>query len=597
MEQCPSVGDSHKKDLVVQTEDILKHLEVDDTKRMSDMLHDLVSGHRAGRGKIISDLEDRYEQKNLPIQTRISRNPNKIDERIPNDFFADIVDTKQGYMGNEVTIEADDETAQKMLHDFHTINFSVDQNSELVKAAARDGVAYRLLYVPLVEGKPHIRVKQIPASEVVLFKDESLDETVFGLRFWYIDDITGSGATKKSTKRTVVEWYDREFVTFYIDDGRGNYSLDTSKGTEGIQPHLFAGVPIVPFRNNEEELGEAEKVVKLIDAYDTITSATVSEVEQFRLAYLALKDVGGIVSNEMIKSMEQTGILPLGPNGDAHFITKDAAIAGVKILLDELRINIYQFARSIDLSKDYGGDLRVIGWQVALLNLENSCKVTERKFEKALREQYRMVCAKWKEWGTDIDYLELRFEFTRNFPKDLGSEAKILIDLLGAVSRETAYRLVGFVDDPAAEAEAVKKDSEFYGTMDTALQDGEPVGATEEPPAEQATDVTEDVQAQALNGAQIKSVVEIVSLVATKQIPESSAIEILKVAIPSMSDAQARAIIGPAARFEVKKDEPENRPTEDNPFANSGGEQGGAGDNPQLRGQSAGGTQGTEGAV
>ena len=530
------------------TEDIVGKIQVDDAEIVSRMLNDLISSHRTGRGKTVAELAMRYEQKGLPIQRHRVANPTKVDERIPCDFYSDIVDTKQGYMGNEVTIEVDKasvkegvyDKAVEVLHDFHRLNYSVDQNSEMVKVAARDGVGYRLLYVP--EGRAEIRTKLLPASEAMLFTDASLGETQYGIRFWYVEDITYHGTQKVSTKRTAVEWYDKESITYYIDNGRGEYKLDTSKGAEGVQQHLFDGVPIVKFSNNEEGIAEPEKAIALIDAHDTIISATVSEIEQLRLAYMAVKGLGSTVDDEFIQRLEQTGVFPLDTDGDVKFVTKDMAVQGVKIILDELRTNIYQFSRSIDLSKDYGGDLRVIGWQVALLNLENSCKVTERKFSRGLREQYRMVCALWNQWGeTDIEYLDLAFTFTRNFPKDLGSEAKILIDLLGGVSRRKAFELVSFIDDPDAELEAVKEDSEFFGSMAESLQDGEPEDVS--------APVAEDVQAQALNGAQIKSVVEIVAMVAGGELPEASAVAILKIAIPSLSDAAAVEIIGPAAGF------------------------------------------------
>lgn len=451
-------------------DEIISQLQVNQAEITSNMLRDLVAEARApkSRQRIAHELEERYEQCGIPIQVRESRNPNKIDERVPNDFFSDIIDTKQGYMGNEVGIELDrtpyedsngnvspayDEHT-KVLHDFQTLNDAVDQNSEMVKNAARDGAGYRLLFIP--EGRNEVRVKQLPASETIVYTDGSLDEPVYAMRFWEVKDTEYSGTVANVTKRTKVEWYDSSMVYFYIDDGKGNYRVDK----EPI-PHLFDGVPVLRFPNNEEGQGEAEKVLKLIDAYDTIISATVSEIEQFRLAYIKMKDAGLNVDDQLVARMEQTGILPLSKDGDASFMTKDFAVDGVKIILDELRTNIYEFARSIDLSKDYGGDLRVIGWQVALLNLENSCKVTERKFKKALREQYRMICAKWKEWGVaDINYLDLKFTFARNFPKDIGSEAKILLDLLGAVSRKTAYSLVSFIDDPEAELEAWDKQKE-----------------------------------------------------------------------------------------------------------------------------------------
>lgn len=448
-------------------EEIIQLVEQDNTELISVMLEDLIEGHRAHRGAKMKALHDRYKQERLPIQTRRTRNPNKIDERVPNDFYADIVDTKTGYMGNEVMVMIDKDRAgdryepsQIVLDEFQTLNFAVDQNSEAVKMAASLGVVYRLLYVP--EGRNEIRMKLIPGYEGIMIRDESLDDAVYFIRYWYVTDHEYDKATGKSdtNRRTVVEWYDDTNITYYIDDGRGNYQLDVSKGNGGMQPHLFSAVPVIEFANNEEMQAEPEKVVNLIDAYDTVISATVSEIEQLRLAYLKYRG-GEAVDNEFIQLLEQTGILPLAADGDAAFITKDIQIDPVKVILDEIRKNIYQFAKSIDLSKDFGGDLRVIGWQVSLLNIENSCKVTERKFKKALREQYRLVSEKWREWGVaDVDYLDLQFTFTRNFPKDLASEAKILLDLLGTVSRKTAYAQMSFIEDVDAEIEAFEAERE-----------------------------------------------------------------------------------------------------------------------------------------
>jgi SPP1 family phage portal protein len=462
--------------------DIIEQLHVNEAMLTSEMLRDLVEEQRAprGRGRITKQLESRYDQSKVPIKEKRVANPQKVNEKIPNDFFSDIVDTKQGYMGNEVTVELDPQKYGDAENDvvkrFLTLNDSIDQNSEMVKASGIAGRGYRLLYIP--EGRNEIRVKQLPASETVVYTDDSLGESIYAMRYWDITDITyGNAGHKQRQKRTKVEWYDREIVTIYLDDGRGNYAKI------GEFPHLFSGVPIIEFLNNEEGLGEAEKVLDLIDAYDTVISATTSEIEQLRLAYLALKGHVGKVDDDTLKKLEQTGILPLASDGDAKFVTKDVSVEGIKVLLDEIRTNIYEFSRGIDLSRDYGGDLRVIGWQVALLNLENSCKVTERKFKRALREQYRMITDKWREWGeADVDYLDMHFTFTRNFPKDIGSEAKILLDLLGSVSRKTAYSLVSFIDDPDDEIEAFEAEREEnanlfgIGNADTRFEDESTAG-------------------------------------------------------------------------------------------------------------------------
>ena len=57
------------------------------------------------------------------------------------------------------------------------------------------------------------------------------------------------------------------------------------------------------------------------------------------------------------------------------------------------------------------------------------------------------------------------------------------------------------------------------------------------------------VQEAALNGAQISSMVQIVQSVADGMLPPESAIQMMMVAFPNMSEAEARAIINPSAAF------------------------------------------------
>jgi len=306
------------------------------------------------------------------------------------------------------------------------------------------------------EGKNDVMTMNLDPWEVIYIFDASLNEAVAALRFWTMDALE-FGHKNKAKEITVVEWYDKTDVTYYIDNADMIFHLDLSKGTEGSQPHLFTGVPIIPFPNNGLEFAEPQKVVTLIDGYDTIMSATVSEIEQFRLAYMFAKGAGLFVDDVFIKKMEQTGVFPLPGDGEIGFINKELAMDGIKIILDEIRRNIYLFGKSIDTSKDNDGDIRVIGWQVALLKLENSAVVTERKFKKALREQYRMLTDYWTKFqGVTIDPMSIEFTFTRNFPKDIQAEAETLLLLLDGVSRDTAYSQMSFIDDPEAEIKKVE---------------------------------------------------------------------------------------------------------------------------------------------
>jgi SPP1 family phage portal protein len=459
------------------TQDILNAMFSDGEGVTSKMLATLIREHRETEGAKYRKLWDRYTLEDVPIHHHKVSNYVKVNEKLAHDFYADVVDTKTGYMGNEVTTSLNrdeyktnnvlNESAynkdRKHLSTFQVETSSEDMNSEMVSLAGATGVGYRLLYVP--KGMNDVKAMNIPPWEVIYVFDDSLDEAVGAIRYYKINSTEYTPKGTEKIEITVVEWYDKTEVTYYIDNGDMNFRLDTSKDSNivdkdgnqigvvnGTQPHLFSGVPVIPFPNNGLMTAEPQKVLSLIDAYDLIMSATTSEIEQLRLAYMFIKGSGMMVDNEFMERVKQTGAFGLEQDGEVGFITKELAIEGVKVILDEIRKNIYQFSKSIDMSKDFGGDMRVIGWQVTLLNLENSCKITERKFKKALREQYKLLTEYWKTFkGVDIDPDAITYTFTRNFPKDIFSEAETLNLLLTEVSKETAYSQMSFIDDPEAE--------------------------------------------------------------------------------------------------------------------------------------------------
>lgn len=456
--------------MIQTTSDITRVIEQDQTEIISKMLADLIKEHKptADRQR---KLWMRYTLEDAPIYHRKPANYEKVDRRTANDFYADIVDTKAGYMGNEVSVSLDrgeyksgdqvNETAfdsnREVMHRFAMRNATEDLNSEMVRDAGAVGVGYRLLYVPA--GENEVRIKNLVPWEVIYIYDQSLDEPQLVLRYYEISDRRGNGPKIY----TAVEWYDENEIRYYIDDGEYNFTLDEGRVEGGRQPHLFDGVPVVPFPNNRELTAEPEKVTDLIDAYDAIISSTTSEIEQLRLAYMYLRGSGLQLDDEYLRQLEQTGIFALPDNGEVGFINKALSDAPVQNLLAEIRRNIYQFAKSIDMSKEFGGEMRVIGWQVALLNLENSAKITERKFTKALRKQYELVTNYWRAFqAVDIDPMKLEFTFTRNFPRDIQAEATTLQMLLQTVSTKTAFEQMSFIDDAEAEMRRIEEERSPY---------------------------------------------------------------------------------------------------------------------------------------
>jgi len=160
--------------MIQTTDDIVIALADGRDEIVSRMLRGLIKDHRdGGERRRYVDLWNRYRLKNVPIQHRKPANYEKVDRRVAHDFYADIVDTKTGYMGNAVSVSVQAsrltpeqaDAVQDVVHDFNLRANSEDLNSEMVRDAAAVGVGYRLLYVP--SGKNEIRMKN-PAQPAAL---------------------------------------------------------------------------------------------------------------------------------------------------------------------------------------------------------------------------------------------------------------------------------------------------------------------------------------------------------------------------------------------------------------------------------------------
>jgi len=472
------------------TQDILDVIARDNETIISNMLHDLIDEHSMGEGRLQSTLYNRYKQERtgVPIFAKKFANYEKAHERIPNDFFGDIIDLKTGYMGNEIVIEIDERKVTQeaeldrqnvFLQTFGQREGTGDKNSELVKMAAITGKAFRLLYIAARDGQAH--VMNVDPWEAIVFYDASLNEPEAAMRYYRVEDVRyGDKITDtQKSKRWRVEWYDRDRVTYYQENDSGHFVIDVeTEGTDGTgrQAHLFSGVPLVEFKNNEEGQSEAHKVLELIDAYDNILSDTASEIEQLRMAYMFARGLGMKLDPELEAFLEQTGIWPLPQTGEVGFINKDLGGAApfVQQVLDELRRNIYSFAKSIDLSVDKGGDMRVIGWQIALLRLEMSAQVTERKFKRAYVKQYGLLSEFWRRAAAiAIDPYSMRFVFTRKFPKDIDQEIETLIKAIEALPLEEAYGLMTFIDNPQEIAEKFRDERPDFGGVMRAMENAE----------------------------------------------------------------------------------------------------------------------------
>lgn len=385
----------------------------------------------------------------------IKRIDNKVNNRLNNAFDAEIIDTKVGYMfGHPISYESEDKqsTITQEINSFNIRSTVEDEDSEWGKKATICGYGARLAYVD-TDGKE--RVKNINPWEVIILSDGDMTEPVYAMR--YYSSFTLENGVKKEIHK--VEFYDSKNIYFFqSEDGGANYTLSAD------QLHLFDYCPLYGLPNNEELMGDAEKVYSLIDAYDRTISDASNEIEQYRLAYLVLKGLG--TDEETLDRLKRTGVLELlDEKDDVNYLTKDINDDLIEHHLDRLENNILRFAKSVNFTDEsFGTSITGVAMRFKIMALENKCITMERKMTAALRYQYKVLCSAWAKKGicaTD-DYLKVWFGFKRNLPSNLLDEAQTTAQLRGQVSEKTRLSLLSFVDDAEFEMKEMEKERETY---------------------------------------------------------------------------------------------------------------------------------------
>lgn len=418
-------------------------------------LNKIIEDHEKEVASILRGKYGRYQASfdDTPIfQRPLEQNENagKINNRINNDFAGEIIDTKVGYfIGIPISYVNSDGTTPDSVVNFNAANDVEDSDAETVKKFSICGYTARLLYL---DETGEERLKRIEPWETIFFYDESMTRPHWAIRYYTMEE------EGKTFKR--VQLYTDVNIIFY-DSKNGEYKEYDRKD------HKFGGCPLFGIPNNDELMGDFDKVVGLIDAYDRALSDQNSEIEQLRLAYMYAKGINiGDTEEEQVafmNALKKTGLLEVDGDGEMGFITKDLNTEFVERHLDRIEKRIQQGSKNVNFAdEEFGGNLSGQALKYKLFNLETKCRFAELKFKKALRYQYQLLANSWKFRGKAVDFDPnmLDFKFTRNVFIDYKTEAEVLNLLLGKVSDETAYSLMSFIKNASDEIWKKKEEDE-----------------------------------------------------------------------------------------------------------------------------------------
>ena len=385
------------------------------------------------------------------------KDKSKPNNKIANAYASYITDTLVGYfIGEPISYTSNDDVLLQDLSMIFEYNDEADENAELAKNASIYGVAYEMLY--LSEEDKMIRFKALNPKEIIPIFDKTVEQNLMAVIRYYDDYDVVDDKTY-----TLVEIIDNTMVR--------RYKMDNSFLLLEEYPHYFGMVPVAIYKNNEEERGDFEAVISLIDAYDKMESDTLNDFEYFVDAYLAL--YGFTAEPEDVAQMKENRILLMDEGTSAEWLIKQTSDTYVENMKNRLDADIHKFAKCPNMAdKEFASNASGVAIKFKLLGTENLVSIKERKFKRGLQQRLELMSMINSVLREGFDWRGIDIIFTRNIPSNDTDIANMVNTLKDIVSEETLLAQIPFVENVQDELERLKQEREESKELNPFFQTG-----------------------------------------------------------------------------------------------------------------------------
>ncbi|HFU4369518.1 TPA: phage portal protein [Streptococcus suis] len=422
---------------------IEKDKEPEDLKKM-------VAGFFGNQIERLQILESYSNGNNYTILNGRKRlEPEKADYRIRHDLGGQASRFFTGYtVGQPISIGSSETNLDlTSIDNFNSYNDIEALNRELVYDASRFGRAFELHYFDEFEQ---------PAASLIDAKE------MFTVR--------SADVRKEIIAAVHCPIYNGEmFVTVYTNEEIVSYDNDWTETDRKTNP--FKIVPVVEWQNNRERLGDWEKGIPIIDAYDAAESDTANYMSDLNDAMLVIK--GDVESTGMnasdIMKMKQANMLVLesgiGHNGqqtslEAGYIYKQYDVSGVEAYKSRLIKDFFRIVGLPNLQDDATFSATSgIAIRYKLVDLQQVTSVKRGFFVKALKRRYKLL----QSLSENLKGFEavnanlLTFTFHENLPTDVWAEIQSAINSGMDISQETLMESASFTDARKEKSRLLKE--------------------------------------------------------------------------------------------------------------------------------------------
>ena len=269
----------------------------------------------------------------------------------------------------------------------------------------------------------------------------------------------GAGSPLLATVRLYEEQCSQTRGVLYTAEKSVPFVWDSMGVTLGqAEENLLRAIPLLPFYNNCQGVGDFEMVTGLVDAYNLLLSGAMDDMQSVANAFLALYGMQGTTEKD-IEQANRNRILALSEGGRAEFVVKNLNHEALGQLETNLRRSILQLSMTPDLCDEhFAGNSSGIALQYKLWGIEQTRSAKERTFTDGLYELLRVLSSGERLLGGSADFAASDVTFYKNLPQDNATLASNLLALSPVLSRRTILENLPWVTD--AQEELARKDEE-----------------------------------------------------------------------------------------------------------------------------------------
>lgn len=423
-----------------------------DTEITEELIIKLIKKHNKEKRRI-QRLKKYYRNEN-DILKREYTDINKPMNKIAHNYAGYITDSYVGYfLGKPITYKSENTNLLEQIQDILTYNDEHDNNTTIGQEQSICGYAYEILYT---DENADIRFKCVPTEEMIVVYDNTIEENImFAIRYYDIEDVMNENSNIQQ-----VEVYTLDSIITYEKDG------DNLKEIY-YQDNNFNDIPVADYENNINRIGDFEKVISLINAYDQANSDTANDFEYFTNALLV---ISGILMREEDEEENQrpldfknNRVLNfLDGNCKAEYLIKDINDTALENYKNRLNKDIHKFSNVLDVTdENFASNISGIAMKYKLSGMENVTGIKESKYKKGLLRRLELIINILNIKTNNIYlFTEITPVFTRNIPANETELVSMAKQLYGMVSEDTILSIIPFVSDVELEKELLKQAKE-----------------------------------------------------------------------------------------------------------------------------------------